>query len=58
MLANAHDGITLYSDASNNTIQANDVRENGRYGIYVKSPGNQVLDNTVTGNIKGDILEP
>ena len=58
VLANAHDGITLYSDASNNTIQANDVRENGRYGIYVKSPGNQVLDNTVTGNIKGDILEP
>lgn len=55
--ANVRDGITIYSDASGTAVDGNTVRDNGRYGIYAKSSGNQVHDNRVTNNGKQDILQ-
>lgn len=54
---NGQDGISLYSDAIDNIIRDNTVRDNQRYGIYVKSAGNTVEDNTITGNREDNLRE-
>ncbi|MBC8161554.1 MAG: right-handed parallel beta-helix repeat-containing protein [Roseiflexaceae bacterium] len=40
---NQEDGIALYSDATRNIMQGNRISDNLRYGIYIKSIGNQVV---------------
>ena len=42
---NQEDGIAIYSDASGTTVQDNTVSGNARYGIYVKSAGNEIAEN-------------
>jgi parallel beta-helix repeat protein len=55
--ANRKEGITFYSDASGNTLQANAVIDNARYGIYIKSEGNTIAGgNRVSGNAVGIYL--
>jgi parallel beta-helix repeat protein len=50
---NLKDGIYLYSDATKNVLLDNIVNGSARYGVYIKSEGNQiaggnqVFDNTV-----------
>jgi parallel beta-helix repeat protein len=50
---NHTDGISLYSGATGNIVRQNGVHGNARYGIYIKSPnnqidaGNQVFDNQI-----------
>jgi parallel beta-helix repeat protein len=55
--ANLKDGIVLYSDAKDTTVQKNIVRDNERYGIHVKSAGAVEIDsNQVSGNKIGAYL--
>jgi parallel beta-helix repeat protein len=54
---NQEDGIALYSDARANLLQGNTVQDNLRYGIYVKSIGNQIGDeHRIFGNRIGIYL--
>ncbi len=54
--ANQRDGISLYSAATRNELHANVVRNNGRYGIYLKSNDNILTDdNQVAGNHAANI---
>jgi parallel beta-helix repeat protein len=51
---NQEHGIHLYSDAVGTIIEGNEVSANGRYGIYVKSSGNQIgAGNRVFENAVG-----
>jgi parallel beta-helix repeat protein len=53
---NLEDGIALYSDATENTLQDNVVSDNGRYGIYDKSEDNAIADdNELYGNRADDL---
>jgi parallel beta-helix repeat protein len=54
---NREDGIALYSDASGNRLQGNEVRENARYGIHIKSDDNEIgAGNRVFANAVGVYL--
>jgi parallel beta-helix repeat protein len=54
---NRKDGIYLYSGATGNLLRDNIVGGNARYGVYVKSAGNQIAGgNHVYGNAVGVYL--
>jgi parallel beta-helix repeat protein len=46
-------GIYLYERADKNTIQGNAITGNAGAGIYIKTGGNQVQENTISGNGDG-----
>ncbi len=53
---NQEDGVAIYSNASGTIVQDNTIRNNARYGIYVKSTGNEVAENnTVVDNRMGNV---
>ncbi|HEU5102698.1 MAG TPA: right-handed parallel beta-helix repeat-containing protein [Roseiflexaceae bacterium] len=55
--ANRGDGIALYSDAADSLLRENNISDNSRYGIYVKTGGKlQVEANEVAGNQVGIYL--
>lgn len=54
---NRQDGVTLFSDATKNTLTDNQISGNARYGIYVKSEGNSIASgNQVFNNAVGVYL--
>ena len=54
---NLKDGIYLYSDAISTVLRDNIVSGSARYGVYVKSKGNQIVSgNQVFGNAVGVYL--
>jgi parallel beta-helix repeat protein len=55
--SNRGDGITLYSDAADSMLRQNTIRDNTRYGIYVKTAGElRAEGNEVAGNRIGIYL--
>ena len=54
---NQQDGVRVVSDAGDTTVRSNVIGENGRYGIYVDSPGAvDLAGNTIVGNRAGIVL--
>lgn len=54
---NHEDGIALYSEARATLLRANIVRDNVRYGIYVKSAENEIAgEHHISGNRIGVYL--
>ena len=54
---NREDGIALYSEARATLLRANIVRDNVRYGIYVKSAENEIAgEHQISGNRIGVYL--
>ena len=57
VFANRRDGVALYSDVRDNLLRDNTIADNARYGVYVKSEGDQQIQgNRVTGNLVGVYL--
>jgi parallel beta-helix repeat protein len=55
--ANRQDGITIFSKATGTVLRDNSVSDNQRYGIYVKSDGNEhIEENEIFSNAVGVFL--
>lgn len=51
---NSQDGIVIYNEAKQTTLRDNTVNDNKRWGIYVKSDGNDRMEeNEIFGNTVG-----
>jgi parallel beta-helix repeat protein len=46
-------GIYLYERADKNIIQGNSITGNAGAGVYIKTGGNQIRENTISGNGDG-----
>jgi parallel beta-helix repeat protein len=55
---NSEHGVFLFNGADGNTLRDNTVGQNGRHGIYIKTGGNTIVGNTVTGNGNFDPQRP
>lgn len=55
---NSEHGVFLFGGADDNILRDNSVEQNGRHGIYIKTGGNSIVGNSVTGNGNFDLQSP
>ncbi len=53
ILDNKEHGVYLYARADRNLIRGNQILRSGRNGIYIKSGGNRIEENTIAGGTVG-----
>ncbi|MHA6621554.1 right-handed parallel beta-helix repeat-containing protein [Pseudonocardia sp. DLS-67] len=55
---NKQDGVRVVSESARNTVRANTLGENGRYGVYIDIDGDvDIADNVIFANKSGIMLK-
>ncbi len=51
ILVNNVVGISIYQDSNSNIVSGNDIRSNGKYGVFIfASSSNKIYNNNIQGN--------